>query len=572
MSKAIWKSKNEPDLSLVENLKSALNAPDIIARMLVQRGVDTTDKVNAYFNPRVEDLHDPFLMKDMDKAIERIQLAQEKKEGVLIYGDYDVDGTTSVALAYSFFKDEFDKIDFYIPDRYKEGYGISNQGIEYAKNAGLSLIIALDCGIRSIDKVEYAKSLGIDFIICDHHLPGDSIPNAAAVLDPKREDCDYPFKELAGCGIGLKLAQAYAQVYDLDERSYLQYLDYATLSIASDIVPIEDENRVIAYFGLKIINQQPRIGLKQLIKLAVNKEQLSIGDLVFYIGPRINAAGRMKDAKTAVKMLIAEDKATADRFVSELQTQNEERRLVDQQITKDLKVIIEQHPSLLDRKTLVFYQEDWHKGVVGIAASRAIELYYRPTIILTKGSDNTLVGSARSVRGFDVHAALEKCSEHLIQFGGHMYAAGMTLKLENLEAFREAFESVGAEILTEELLTPKVYYDAELDVNDVNHRFYSIINKMAPFGPANMTPVFYAKGLKDDGTGKVIGKTAEHLKLNIKRPSGSIPALAFGMADRFSTIKKADSFEACFQVNENIFRGSRTLQLMLKDIRFTNDV
>lgn len=572
MSKAIWKSKNEPDLSLVENLKSALNAPDIIARMLVQRGIDTVDKVNAYFNPRVEDLHDPFLMKDMDKAIERIQLAQEKKEGVLIYGDYDVDGTTSVALVYSFFKDKFDKIDFYIPDRYKEGYGISTQGIDYAKNAGLSLIIALDCGIRSIDKVEYAKSLGIDFIICDHHLPGDSIPNAAAVLDPKREDCDYPFKELAGCGIGLKLAQAYAQVCDLDERSYLQYLDYATLSIASDIVPIEDENRVIAHFGLKIINQQPRTGLKQLIKLAVNKEQLSIGDLVFYIGPRINAAGRMKDAKTAVKMLIAEDEATADRFVSELQTQNEERRLVDQQITKDLKGIVEQHPSLLNRKTLVFYQENWHKGVVGIAASRAIELYYRPTIILTKGSDNTLVGSARSVRGFDVHAALEKCSEHLIQFGGHMYAAGMTLKLENLAAFREAFESVGAETLTEELLTPKVYYDAELDVNDVNHRFYSIINKMAPFGPANMTPVFYAKGLKDDGTGKVIGKTAEHLKLNIKRPSGSIPALAFGMADRFSTIKKADSFEACFQVNENIFRGSRTLQLVLKDIRFTNDV
>ena len=572
MSKAIWKSKNEPDLSLVENLKSALNAPDIIARMLVQRGIDTIDKVNAYFNPRVEDLHDPFLMKDMDKAIERIQLAQEKKEGVLIYGDYDVDGTTSVALAYSFFKDKFDKIDFYIPDRYKEGYGISNQGIDYAKNAGLSLIIALDCGIQSIDKVEYAKSLGIDFIICDHHLPGDSIPNAAAVLDPKREDCDYPFKELSGCGIGLKLAQAYAEVCDLDERSYLQYLDYATLSIASDIVPIEDENRVIAHFGLKIINQQPRTGLKQLIKLAVNKEQLSIGDLVFYIGPRINAAGRMKDAKTAVKMLIAEDEATADRFVSELQTQNEERRLVDQQITKDLKGIVEQHPSLLNRKTLVFYQEDWHKGVVGIAASRAIELYYRPTIILTKGSDNTLVGSARSVRGFDVHAALEKCSEHLIQFGGHMYAAGLTLKSENLEAFRETFESVGAEILTEELLTPKVYYDAELDVNDVNHRFYSIINKMAPFGPANMTPVFYAKGLKDDGTGKVIGKTAEHLKLNIKRPSGSIPALAFGMADRFSTIKKADSFEACFQVNENIFRGSRTLQLVLKDIRFTNDV
>jgi single-stranded-DNA-specific exonuclease len=572
MSKAIWKSKNEPDISLVENLKTKLNAPDIIARMLVQRGIDSVKKVNSFFNPRVEDLYDPFLMKDMDKAIERIQLAQDNKEGILIFGDYDVDGTTSVALVYSFFKDKFTKIDFYIPDRYNEGYGISNQGIDYAKSAGITLIIALDCGIRSIDKIEYAKSLGIDFIICDHHLPGDSIPNAVAVLDPKRHDCDYPFKELAGCGIGLKLAQAYAQVCGLDERSYLQYLDYATLSIASDIVPIEDENRVIAYYGLKIINQQPRIGLKQLIKIAVNKEHLSIGDLVFYIGPRINAAGRMKDAKTAVKMLIAEDEATANSFVSELQTQNEERRVVDQQITKDLKEIVEKNPILLNRKTLIFYQEDWHKGVVGIAASRAIELYYRPTIILTKGSDNTLVGSARSVRGFDVHASLEKCSEHLIQFGGHMYAAGMTLKSEKLDDFREAFEAAGADLLTEELLTPKVYYDAELDINDVNYRFYSIINKMAPFGPANMTPVFYANGLKDDGTGKIIGKTAEHLKLNLKRPSGPIPALAFGMADQFPAIKKADSFEACFQINENIFRGNRTLQLMLKDIRITNDV
>ena len=572
MSKAIWKSKNEPDISLVENLKTKLNAPDIIARMLVQRGIDSVKKVNSFFNPRVEDLYDPFLMKDMDKAIERIQLAQDNKEGILIFGDYDVDGTTSVALVYSFFKDKFTKIDFYIPDRYNEGYGISNQGIDYAKSAGITLIIALDCGIRSIDKIEYAKSLGIDFIICDHHLPGDSIPNAVAVLDPKRHDCDYPFKELAGCGIGLKLAQAYAQVCGLDERSYLQYLDYATLSIASDIVPIEDENRVIAYYGLKIINQQPRIGLKQLIKIAVNKEHLSIGDLVFYIGPRINAAGRMKDAKTAVKMLIAEDEATANSFVSELQTQNEERRVVDQQITKDLKEIVEKNPILLNRKTLIFYQEDWHKGVVGIAASRAIELYYRPTIILTKGSDNTLVGSARRVRGFDVHAALEKCREHLIQFGGHMYAAGMTLKSEKLDDFREAFEAAGADLLTEELLTPKVYYDAELDINDVNYRFYSIINKMAPFGPANMTPVFYANGLKDDGTGKIIGKTAEHLKLNLKRPSGPIPALAFGMADQFPAIKKADSFEACFQINENIFRGNRTLQLMLKDIRITNDV
>ena len=517
-------------------------------------------------------MHDPFLMKDMDKAIERIQKAQKEGEGVLIFGDYDVDGTTSVALTYSFFKDKFKKIDFYIPDRYKEGYGISEAGINYAKSAGLSLIIALDCGIRSIDKINYAQTLGIDFIICDHHLPGDELPKAAAVLDPKRSDCEYPFKELAGCGIGLKLAQAYAQVHDLDDREYLQYLDLATLSIASDIVPIQDENRIIAHFGLKIINQNPRLGLKRLIEIAINKEELSIGDLVFYIGPRINAAGRMSDAKSAVRMLLAETQEVADRYVLELQSQNEDRKIVDQEITADFKKIIAETPSLLDRKTHVFYQENWHKGVVGIAASRAIEQYYRPTIILTKSSEGILAGSARSVQGFDIHAALEKCKEYLLQFGGHKYAAGMTLKAENLQAFSDAFEQVGRELLTDDILTPKIYYDALLDVNEVNYRFYSIIQKMAPFGPGNMTPIFYAKGLKDDGTGKIIGKTEEHLKLNIKRPSGSIPSLAFGMADQFPAIKKADSFEACFQINENIFRGSRTLQLMLKDIRFTNDV
>lgn len=572
MPNTLWKPHKTPNAEAVELLKNEINAPDIIAQMLVQRGIDTVPKVRAFFNPRIADMHDPFLMKDMDKAIERIQKAQKEGEGVLIFGDYDVDGTTSVALTYSFFKDKFKKIDFYIPDRYKEGYGISEAGINYAKSAGLSLIIALDCGIRSIDKINYAQTLGIDFIICDHHLPGDELPKAAAVLDPKRSDCEYPFKELAGCGIGLKLAQAYAQVHDLDDREYLQYLDLATLSIASDIVPIQDENRIIAHFGLKIINQNPRLGLKRLIEIAINKEELSIGDLVFYIGPRINAAGRMSDAKSAVRMLLAETQEVADRYVLELQSQNEDRKIVDQEITADFKKIIAETPSLLDRKTHVFYQENWHKGVVGIAASRAIEQYYRPTIILTKSAEGILAGSARSVQGFDIHAALEKCKEYLLQFGGHKYAAGMTLKAENLQAFSDAFEQVGREVLTDDILTPKIYYDALLDVNEVNYRFYSIIQKMAPFGPGNMTPIFYAKGLKDDGTGKIIGKTEEHLKLNIKRPSGSIPSLAFGMADKFPAIKKADSFEACFQINENIFRGSRTLQLMLKDIRFTNDV
>ena len=568
----IWKQKSAPDQALVDVLTQELNAPEIIAKMLVQRGIDSSDKVKKFFNPRIGDMHDPFLMRDMDKAIERIQTAQQQKEGVLIFGDYDVDGTTSVALAYSFFKDKFDKIDYYIPDRYKEGYGISNDGIDYAKANGLSLIIALDCGIRSIDKIDYATSLGIDFIICDHHLPGAEIPKAVAVLDPKRSDCEYPFKELAGCGIGLKLAQAYSQVNDLDEREYLQYLDYATLSIASDIVPIVDENRIIAHFGLKIINQQPRLGLRKLKEISINKDELTIGDLVFYIGPRINAAGRMDDAKSAVKMLIASDEATADQYATELQTQNASRKLVDQKITADFQEIIAKNPTLLHRKTHVFYKEDWHKGVVGIAASRAIELYYRPTIILTKSGEGILAGSARSISGFDVHAALEKCSEHLIQFGGHMYAAGMTLKAENLEAFREAFEKVGEEILDEEMLTPKVYYDAQLDVDDADMKFLNILNKMAPFGPGNLTPVFYAKNLKDDGTGKIIGQTQEHIRLNIKRSKSAIAAVGFGMAAQYTDIKKADSFEACFQINENVFRNVSSIQLMLKDIRITKDV
>ena len=567
----IWKEKSAANEAIVNTLVHELNAPLVVARMLVQRGIDTPAKVKKFFNPKITDLYDPFLMKDMDKAIERIQAAVANNEGVLIFGDYDVDGTTSVALVYSFFKDKFSKIDYYIPDRYKEGYGISNQGIDYAKENNLSLIVALDCGIRSIDKVEYAKSLGIDFIICDHHLPGKDLPEAVAVLDPKRADCEYPFKELAGCGIGLKLAQAYCQVMDLDDREYLQYLDLATLSIASDIVPIVDENRVIAYYGLQIINQQPRLGIKKLIEVSINKEELGIGDLVFYLGPRINAAGRMDDAKSAVKMLIADNDDAANEFAQELQTQNANRKVVDQQITADFQEIIEQNPKLLERKTHVFFKEDWHKGVVGIAASRAIELYYRPTIILTRSGD-VLAGSARSVKGFDVHAALEECSEYLLQFGGHMYAAGMTLLPENLDKFRDAFEAVGERLLTEEDLTQKVYYDTALDLELIDDKFLNIIQKMAPFGPGNMTPVFYSDNLKDDGTGKIIGKTVEHIRLNIKRNSDALAAVGFGLANKLDDIKKAGSFEACYQINENVFNGYRSIQLMLKDLRTTNDV
>jgi single-stranded-DNA-specific exonuclease len=506
----------------------------------------------------------------MDKAVERIQSAIEKKEGVLIFGDYDVDGTTSVSLAYSFFKDFFAESDYYIPDRYKEGYGISQQGIDFAKEKDYKLIIALDCGIRSIELVDYANSLGIDFIICDHHLPGEELPNAVAVLDPKRSDCEYPYKELAGCGIGFKLAEAFSQVNDIDERQYLQYLDLVTLSIASDIVPITGENRVLAFYGLRIINNQPRIGVRKLIEVAINKEELGIGDLVFYLGPRINAAGRMGDAKAAVRMLLAENPTDAQEFANELQKQNTDRKDVDQKITADFQEIIVKNPDLLKRKTLIFYKEDWHKGVVGIAASRAIELYYRPTIVLTKSGD-VLAGSARSVSGFDVHAALEKCAEYLLQFGGHKYAAGMTLLPENLDKFRAAFEKVGVETLSQDDLTPKVHYDAELSVDQVNDKFLKMIQQMAPFGPGNLTPTFYAGGLKDIN-GKIIGKTQEHIRLNVQNGNVTLPAVGFGMAPLFEGIKKADSFEACFQINENIFRGNRSIQLMLKDIRPTSDI
>lgn len=570
MKNRIWKPKSSPDKQKVAHLTSELNAPELIARLLVQRGVDTPEEVRKFFNPRIEDMHDPFLMKDMEAAVNRIQRAIDNKEAVLIYGDYDVDGTTSVALIYSFFKHRFDRIDYYIPDRYKEGYGISTQGIDYAKEHEFSLIIALDCGIRSADKVEYAKHLGIDFIICDHHLPGDKIPDTVAVLNPKRADCEYPFKELAGCGVGLKLTQAFCEVNELEPKEYLQYLDLATLSVASDIVPIAGENRIIAHYGLKIINHQPRLGVRKLIEVSINKEELSIGDLVFYLGPRINAAGRMDDAKSAVKMLIASTEEEADEFAKELQHQNAQRKLVDEKITADFQEVVAANPHLLERKTHVFYKEDWHKGVVGIAASRAIELYHRPTIILTKSGEGMLAGSARSIRGFDVHSALERCSEHLEQFGGHTFAAGMTLKLENLEAFRDAFETVGKEWLDEEMLTPKVYYDAELDVKQVDDKMFKILERMKPFGPSNMTPVFYAKDLRDDGTGRIIGKTEEHIRLNIKRENDSIAAVGFGLADKLKSIKKADSFEACFQINENVFRGVRSIQLMLKDVRPTN--
>ncbi|MBR9859345.1 single-stranded-DNA-specific exonuclease RecJ [bacterium] len=547
-----------------------MGAPEEIAALLCQRGIDSPDAVRMFFNPKIEDLHDPFLMRDMEQAIDRIDKAIESKEKLMVFGDYDVDGTTSVSTVFQFFRDYFDDIIFYIPDRYKEGYGISKQGIDKAKEEGISLIIALDCGIRSVELIDYAAELGIDFIICDHHLPGEEIPQAVAVLDPKRKDCEYPYKELCGCGIGFKLIQAFCQKHDLDDRLYQRYLDLVCLAIASDIVPITGENRVLAYYGLKLVNARPSLGIRKLIEKSIQKEELSIGDLVFYVGPRINAAGRMDSAELAVKLLTTEDELEADVLATELHAKNAHRKTVDEKITADLQEIVAKNPELLSRKTLVFFDPSWHKGVIGIAASRAIELYHRPTIILT-GSEGKLSGSGRSIKGFDLHEALHHCSDHLIQFGGHMYAAGLTMKEENLDAFSAAFEEVAQMELSEDDMLPRLMYDQEIQVDDISDKTLKIIQRMAPFGPGNLTPVFRARNLLDDGSGRVIGSTAEHIRLNIKQESGSIAAVGFGMADQFDAIKKADSFEACFTINENIFRGMRSIQLMLKGIRPTND-
>ena len=560
-----WVAKAPADSNQVKQLVTNLGAPEVIAQILCQRGVDTVEKVKSFFNPKITDLHDPFLMKDMDKAIERVQLALDHKEKVLIYGDYDVDGTTSVALVYSFFKTHFSHSAYYIPDRYKEGYGISKAGIDYAKAEGFSLIIALDCGIQSVDLVEYATDLGVDFIICDHHLPSEHLPNAVAVLDPKRGDCEYPFKELSGCGIGFKLCEAFAQVQGLDERTYLQYLDLLALSIAADIVPMTGENRVLAHFGLKVVNQQPSIGIKCLSKLALSKEELGIGDLLFYIGPRINAAGRLGHASLAVDLLVEEDESKALEIAEKLNIQNTERRAIDEQITADLKQIVDEQPHLLQKNSLVFYKEGWHKGVVGIAASRSVELFYKPTIILTKSND-VLTGSARSVIGYDIHQALEQCKDYLLQYGGHKYAAGLSLDESQLEAFTDAFEQA-AQDLSQDDLTPKLFYDLELDVEQVNEQLLNIIQKMGPFGPGNQQPVFRAKGLKDTGWGKPIGKDKTHLRLNIERNSSQLAAVGFGLAAKWQSIQKADTFDACFQIQENVFRGERSLQLILKDIQ-----
>ncbi|MEJ5993026.1 single-stranded-DNA-specific exonuclease RecJ [Pedobacter sp. Du54] len=561
-----WAMVNTGNLNTTEALALELNIDPSLAQILTQRGISTFEEARHFFRPHLNQLHDPFLMKGMEKAIERIKLALNKEEKILIYGDYDVDGTTAVALTFSFFKQFTNKIEYYIPDRHKEGYGISIAGIDYANTNGFSLIIALDCGIRSIDKVDYAAALNIDFIICDHHLPGEEIPSAVAVLDPKQVDCAYPFKELSGCGIGFKLAQAYCMVMDLPNSNYEQYLDLTMVSIAADIVPIVDENRVLAHFGLLKLNENPCAGLKALMAVGGKTTSYTITDVVFILAPRINAAGRMAHGNEAVKMLLCETDMALDQSTF-INTQNTDRKTFDQTITLEALAMIEESEELINRKTTVVYHETWNKGVIGIVASRLTEKYYRPTIVLTE-SNGSYTGSARSVADYDLYEALLECSDLLEQFGGHKFAAGLTLKPENLVSFSDKFERVVAATISQNALIPEIAIDAEINLTQIDAKFFRILTQMGPFGPQNMNPTFVSHGVSLAGFPQIVG--TNHLKLSVKQQNSAIfECIAFNLASFEEKLKANTLFSICYTIEENVWKEKRKLQLNIKGIKLT---
>ncbi|MFD0990440.1 single-stranded-DNA-specific exonuclease RecJ [Mariniflexile jejuense] len=560
-----WTIKPKPDSKKLEALQKALQVDAVIATLLLQRGVETYDDAKAFFRPSLDDLHNPYLMKDMDKAVARIEKAMANKENILVYGDYDVDGTTSVALMSSYLKSKYNLVYTYIPNRYDEGYGISYKGINFALENNFTLIIALDCGIKSVDKVAYAKTLGIDFIICDHHRPGDEIPEAVAVLDPKRDDCNYPYKELCGCGVGFKLIQALAQKDGKTAEDLVEYLDLVATAIGADIVPIDGENRVLAYFGLMIINTKPRPGIKAILN-QVDKTELTITDVVFVVAPRINAAGRMEHGNFAVRLLTEEEEDLAAKYASEINDYNLDRRETDKLITEEALKQIEDNKEE-NRLTTVVYHPEWHKGVIGIVASRLTETYYRPTLVFTKSGDK-LAASARSVRDFDIYNVLEACSEHIEQFGGHKYAAGLTLLEENYEAFKQAFEDEVSKTIDRNLLTPEIKIDVKIDLDDIKPKFYRILKQFAPYGPNNMTPVFMTDNLIDTGYGKCVGEDKTHLRITVTQPqSKSLVAIGFGMGDKFDIVSDKKPFKAVYSIDENEWQGHVSLQLKLRDIK-----
>ncbi|QAA82334.1 single-stranded-DNA-specific exonuclease RecJ [Aequorivita sp. H23M31] len=560
-----WTLKPKPNPGKVDSLSKLLGVHPIIATLLVQRGIETYEEAKAFFRPSLSALHDPFLMKDMEKAVERIERAVANGENIMVYGDYDVDGTTSVALMSSFLKSYYPNVSTYIPDRYDEGYGISYKGIDFADDNDFTLIIALDCGIKAIDKVAYASEKNIDFIICDHHLPGKEIPKAVAVLDPKRLDCVYPYKELCGCGVGFKLIQALSQNLGLEIEHLVPYLDLVATAIGADIVPITGENRILAYYGLRVINTNPRTGFQAIIK-QIKKQTLTITDVVFIIAPRINAAGRMKHGIHAVDLLTETNMEKAEVFASEIEKFNADRRETDKRITQEALAQIIQNKEE-ERRTTVVYHESWHKGVIGIVASRLTETYYRPTLVFTRSGER-LAASARSVKDFDVYNALESCAQYIEQFGGHKYAAGLTLLEKDFEDFKMEFERVVSETIEPRLLHPEIHIDAEIDLEDITPKFYRIIKQFAPFGPGNMTPTFMTQNLRDVGYGKCVGEDQSHLRLVVKQDSSTqFIGIGFGMANKQDIACTGKPFKAVYSIDENEWQGNLSLQLRLKDIR-----
>ena len=559
-----WSLKPEIEEEHIKKLADDLSVEKTISKILLQRNIKTFEEAKKFFRPSLEDLHDPFLMKDMDRAVARIEAAINNHENILVFGDYDVDGTTAVSLVSSYLKTIYTNVSTYIPDRYGEGYGVSIKGIDFAEDNNFSLIIALDCGIKAIEKVAYASEKNIDFIICDHHKPGPEIPKAVAVLNPKRTDCSYPFDELCGCGVGFKLIQALGKNRQQTIADFVPYLDLVATAIAADIVPMNGENRTLAYFGLQVINSTPRNGIKAIIH-QTKKENLTITDVVFIIAPRINAAGRMKHGNYAVELLTEMDFDSAVEFAAAIEIFNADREDLDKKITNEALIQITDQKEE-NRYTSVVFKEDWHKGVIGIVASRLIETYYRPTLVFTKSGDY-LAASARSVKGFDVYNALQECDEFIVQFGGHKYAAGLTLLPENYEKFKAKFEEVVSKTIPKELLTPEILIDAEIELLEISPKFFRIIQQMAPFGPQNMKPIFKTTAVRDNGYGKQVGADKTHLKLNIitGADSKTYNAIGFNLGSKIAVIQ--NDFDIAYTLDENEWNGVKSIQLLLKDIQ-----
>jgi len=565
----IYRKLTEPQIEIQKKLANELSISPILAQLLVQRDIFTFEDARSFFRPDLSDLHDPFLMADMQNAVDRLTIAMQKNEKILVYGDYDVDGTTSVSLVYKFLKQFYSNIDFYIPDRYTEGYGISVQGIDFAAANDFKLIIALDCGIKAIEKVKYASEKGVDFIICDHHTPDATLPPAVAVLDPKRDDCNYPYKHLSGCGVGFKLMQAFAITNNIDFVELTPLLDLLALSIASDIVPITGENRILAFFGLKQINSNPSVGLKGILDVCgLGDREITISDIVFKIGPRINASGRMKQASEVVELLVSGDHTFAKEKSDTINDYNNDRKDLDKYITDEAIALIGSDDRYKARKSIVVHKADWHKGVIGIVASRLTEEFYKPTIVLAN-SNGLASGSARSVSGFDIYKAIDSCRDLLETFGGHMYAAGLSMKEENILLFTERFEKYVSENILEEQTYPQIDIDAVLQFNDITPKFFRVLKQFAPFGPGNMKPIFASKKVLDFGTSRLVGKEQEHLKLELIDTSSEnvMNGIAFRMHEYNAHLKALNPLDICYTLEENNFNGNTTIQLMIRDIK-----